>query len=602
MSSDDESNKDEITWSRVGWTSSEEEASQYFLVFITLLGIQLVLSKYLHMTPRLNAILPESGVAIIVGVIAGALVRLFVPISFNDDGNSSNTSSPFEGLLTFSATIFFLALLPPIVFNAGYTLRRELFFRYIQPILLLSCVGTVLSTLVIGTILYFAGKYGFTGGFTPLISELLTFGALISTTDTVSILAVLEQKRVDPHLFYLIFGESALNDAVGLVMFNAFSKHVGVEEPNNVLAIVVIALNIAFDVVTVFIGSLVLGVSCGLGSGLLLKLVDMRHVHLLELALYILIMYFPFFVAEELKLSGIVAIFFSGIAAKQYAMPNLSAKTENDANSLFRCTAFIAETVIFIEMGLSTFGFTNLDRIHYKFILWALFATLVGRAFAIYPVAFMFNRLYKRVRRLLFQDISSTINSTHHDKPYVPDLKITWPNCHMLWLAGLRGAVAYALSKNFPDNLGNREQFVATTIFIVLVTLFLFGGLTEPALRALKVSMYVDEDEYMKNHGKWNTKGWFYNFEKQYIDPCVLINYPATIEKATSFEVEEGVFHELRDSHEERLEVQSIEMTELGHLGIVKRMEIEKQIEFSQTVKESWRQRHSIYDYGLSIN
>ncbi|MCC5321541.1 cation:proton antiporter, partial [Staphylococcus aureus] len=44
--------------------------------------------------------------------------------------------------------------------------------------------------------------------FTPTLTELFTFGALISSTDPVSTLAVFQAKRVDPQLFYLVFGES----------------------------------------------------------------------------------------------------------------------------------------------------------------------------------------------------------------------------------------------------------------------------------------------------------------------------------------------------------------------------------------------------------
>eukprot|EP00957_Ditylum_brightwellii_P136882 10438634-Ditylum_brightwellii.AAC.1 len=55
---------------------------------------------------------------------------------------------------------------------------------------------------------------GLVGGFDPSFAELLTFGGLISATDPVSTLAIFQAKRVDPHLFYLVFGESVLNDAV----------------------------------------------------------------------------------------------------------------------------------------------------------------------------------------------------------------------------------------------------------------------------------------------------------------------------------------------------------------------------------------------------
>jgi NhaP-type Na+/H+ or K+/H+ antiporter len=55
------------------------------------------------------------------------------------------------------------------------------------------------------------------------------------------------------------------------------------------------------------------------------------------------------------------------------------------------------------------------------------------------------------------------------------DLKIL-PNCaHMLWFAGLRGAVAYACVSTFPDIYGHRDSFIITTMMIILTTVFILG-------------------------------------------------------------------------------------------------------------------------------
>ena len=49
--------------------------------------------------------------------------------------------------------------------------------------------------------------------------ECLIFGSTLSATDPVTILAIFNQYKVDPKLYTIIFGESLLNDAVSIVMY-----------------------------------------------------------------------------------------------------------------------------------------------------------------------------------------------------------------------------------------------------------------------------------------------------------------------------------------------------------------------------------------------
>lgn len=456
------------------WSSTEEGISAYFVLFSALLALVLVLSKLLHDRPVLSSVLPEAGMILLVGMAAGFFVNLFTP----ENTTSDEENSVAEGLLSFSPEAFFVFLLPPIIFNSGYHLRRELFFRHITPIALLAMIGTTVSALTVAGFLQIVTNFGYTGDFVPRTTELLTFGALISATDPVSTLAVFQMKKVDPQLFYLVFGESVLNDAVGLVLFKAFAHFV--EKDNGAGKIVIGVGEFITSFLFASVGSPVLGLLCGCGAAYLFKLIDMRRNKLIELSVYIMIMYAPFLLAEVLQLSGIVTILFTGMSARVYVEPNLSQETAYHAKIFFRLCAHLAETSIFLELGMSVFGLV-VDSFKGRFILWAILACLVARALNVYPVVFLFNKWlrerspydtereetrsqhFRMPQHQAHVDMSDALHSVD-TPPSVPsfgdypirsidtmatetpqfrkDLKIGSATAHMLWFSGLRGAVA----------------------------------------------------------------------------------------------------------------------------------------------------------------
>lgn len=223
-------------------------------------------------------------------------------------------------LMDFNPNVFFVGLLPPILFNSGYTMKRRYFFENIVPILTYSILGTMIMSIVTGTLLYAVGRFGWTTKFS--LAESLTFGSLISATDTVSTLAVFQELKVDPTLFYLVFGESSLNDAVAICLFSTFSKFIGYSYSLKpmLFALVEFLLN--------FSGSTMVGISFGMIPALIFKYTNLRSCLLHEVGVYIMFSYIPFLVAQILEMSGVVAIIFTGIAMKHYASPNLSTEAQ----------------------------------------------------------------------------------------------------------------------------------------------------------------------------------------------------------------------------------------------------------------------------------
>ena len=523
-----------------------QNISIFLVFFVLLLVLVLVLSKYLHDRPFLSSILPEAAMVLAVGIVAGFFIHLVIgkriktPIQDDDNIDGQEVDNDLSALLSFSPEIFFIALLPPIIFNSGLRIGA-LFLRHITPIVMFAILGTAISAVGVAFLLQVVCHFNLAGNFHPTFAELLTFGALISSTDPVSTLALFQAKRVDPQLFYLVFGESVLNDALAILLFMSFSKLVA-RENDDAARIAIGCVEFLVDLTLDSIGSVCLGAISGLGTAMLFKQVDMRQHRLVEISLYLLLVYVPFLLAEILELSGIVTILFTGIASNRYVVPNLSPITKMNADMLFRLLAHLAETSIFLELGLSVFGL--IGHWNWAFIGWSLLACLIARALNVYPIAFLFNRLLlwgahdsdddstelamrvfrnvdkiellnvelsrnraptnrndfaerstSNLQNFSFQTAASDITETPLRRK---DLKIRRKTQHMLWFSGLRGAVAYACVRTFPDDFGHRKDFTMTTMAIVLMTVYVLGGTTEFVLSFLKINVGVDEDTYMR--------------------------------------------------------------------------------------------------------
>ena len=561
--------------------SSDDAINIYFVIFLSLLALVLVMSKFLHDRPKLASILPEAGLTIIIGTISGYFIFSYSDNQqSDDDGNISDQVT--DGLLSFSPTVFFFVLLPPIIFNSGFTIKREIFFRHIVPISLFACVGTAISALVIALSLQFAKGVGMTGNFQPHFTELLTFGALISATDPVSTLAVFQVKRVNPQLFYLVFGESVLNDAIGLVLFNSLKKLIG--KKDSLEKVTMTILNFLVDFTFGFVGSMLMGIIVGLLSAFLFKVIDMRNTPTLELSLFVLIMYLPFFFAEMLNLSGIVTILFTGISARHYTTRNISKSTEESIGSLFRLIAHLAETSIFLELGLSIFGLSG--NFQWRFFLASILSCLIGRALHVYPLQALYNAMLQRKESTADlseafsahgadlntqDDLSENFTLTPSRRK---DLKIQNNTAHMIWFSGLRGAVAYACAKKFPDVFGHRQTFEFTTMAIVLFTVFVFGCTTELALNILQIETNVDEDEYMQEHETVQKMSFLSVLEQKFINPIV---------DDVSFE-------------------SSVELQNMSYSGGLRMFQEEGEEEEEEETRErnrNTKSSQSLYDFGL---
>lgn len=173
------------------------------------------------------------------------------------------------------------------------------FFRHIGTILTFAFAGTIISALVLGMILFVWTRLHL-GGLTISFVEAMSVGATLSATDPVTILAIFNTYKVEPKLYTVIFGESILNDAIAIVLFETAQKYKDGEQSFSVLRLLE-AIGLFFGV---FFGSLIIGILVGIGASLMLKFTYVRRFPKTESCLIILIAYLTYFLSNAIHMSG----------------------------------------------------------------------------------------------------------------------------------------------------------------------------------------------------------------------------------------------------------------------------------------------------------
>ena len=351
--------------------------SEYILIFTLLICLSLIIQYYIGHIYKLKY-LSESGGVLILGLIFGAIM--------NATFHSLNKNELFDPtFIEFNHRVFYFILLPPILFNSGYHLKRKLFYMNIDGILILSILGTLISTTIIAFGLYIIKYYNIYNHNLSFI-EMVTFASLISSTDPVSSLTLLNNLKVDPTLFYIIFGESIMNDSIVIIIFKTTSKYIGYSMTNYDIFVCIINFSI------VFIGSSFIGYSFGILLAMIFHKLSfpkaIGNTTFICIPLFLLSIYIPFLLSEILQLSGIVSILFTGISARKYMNKTINKSHRIDISFLCHLLANIAETASFCLLGISIF-LQLYQYFQWKLILWTLFLCQLGRLLHVYPLLSM---------------------------------------------------------------------------------------------------------------------------------------------------------------------------------------------------------------------
>jgi solute carrier family 9 (sodium/hydrogen exchanger), member 6/7 len=222
-------------------------------------------------------------------------------------------------------------------------------------------VGTMISAVVMAAIIFGLSRLN-----VDLVQhgilDFLIFGAIMSATDPVATLAIFGRQNADPTLFSLVFGESVLNDAVAITFFKyALSLFCISLGPNPYQASYLpyrtlvsfresihatngeFTAGAFFEAVGSFmllgLGSTLIGVVFGAITALILRRTLIKHHPPMEILFIISFAYATYVLSDGVGLSGIVAIFFFGIATRHYTYYNLSDTSKAGSMWLFTCVS-----------------------------------------------------------------------------------------------------------------------------------------------------------------------------------------------------------------------------------------------------------------------
>lgn len=437
--------------------------------------------------------IPESGIAIIVGVIVSLTTHA---LGHNDIANN------------FDPSTFFFFLLPPLIFQAGYSQDRVPFFSNWFAISIFANLGTVISILVFGYCLYWLGLANVS---LPLsVMECLAFGSLISATDPVATLSVFADLNVDPALNAIIYGASAVDDAIALILYDAFQAHIVGE-----YSVLQVSLGVIFLLIVNLITSIVIG---GLLGGLfawIMKINKLDDNKKITVCLSYCLVYISYFACSTLQVSGLISCMFAAISLR-YCLEVGEVLSESGFDALSSALGSIAcfvENFVFFCIGLSavTMTYAKFHSLDGYFVCWCLLLAVVSRLVQVYQLSYITNT-YNGVNKAHCGfgeqggavhpdsegDEDIDIEGRNEVKEKVIDINkpayISLNSQHMIMLAGLRGPIAYAMALTYPPETGNADNIYFATTAIVLSNILVIGSISKSALSFLKIEHSVEKE------------------------------------------------------------------------------------------------------------
>jgi len=377
--------------------------------------------------------IPYTVFLVVIGVILGSLAREW---------------PRFRWLLEFQLTpelVLFL-FLPALIFESAFNLDARQLVKDLAPVLALAVPAVLVSTLIIGA--------GLWASLHLSLLLALVFGALISATDPVAVIALFKELGAPQRLTVLVEGESLLNDATAIVLFNIL------------LALAVSGSaawsdigTAATDFFRVFAGGLVVGTVMALVLTEILH--RMRMGVSAHLVMSIVMAYAGFAVAEHVfHVSGVMSVLAGAVTLAALAVSRIPRSETLMVREAWETIALVCNSLLFLLVGLSVDIFSLARRL--DVIAVAILVTLAARAATVYSMVPATVRLFRLPR-------------------------VSAGERHIMWWGGLKGGLAIAIALSIPSEVAGRDLLLDLTVGVVLFSLLVNAPTIRPLIHGLGI-------------------------------------------------------------------------------------------------------------------
>jgi monovalent cation/hydrogen antiporter len=373
--------------------------------------------------------------------------------------------------VTLDPDLIFLVFLPPLLFSEAVNSSWRDFRENWQPIALLSVGLVFTTTFAIMLVAHFWLHVAWGPAF--------VLGAVLGPTDTVAVSAILERFQIPHRLLAILRGESLINDASALVLFET-AIHTTQRKTY-----------VWGSISEQFLLALVGGVGIGLIVGWLVVRLRRRTAEpLLANTVSLLAAFAAYLPAAALHLSGVLAVVTTGLYLSWYDPRISTAQTRLQASGTWEMLTFVLNGLLFILIGLQLRTIIKPLFAEYS---WSIIqgCALVSAAVILVRIAWVFistylPRLFRRERQSL-ETLAPKQNA----------ILLSW--------AGIRGGISLAAALSIPPTLADgspfpqRKEILIFTFAVILATLVL-QGLTLP--RLLRWLRFGDEREAAVDESK----------------------------------------------------------------------------------------------------